>query len=63
MPSPASKARARSELVNLIEAQLNTLEKETFGVVTEAELCEYKGRRDRIHQLCAEVIDDREAAA
>jgi hypothetical protein len=40
MESPDSNARARAELVDLIESQLNTLEKETFGVVTEAELCE-----------------------
>jgi hypothetical protein len=62
MPSPHSKARARAELVDLIDSQLNTLEKETFGVVTEAELCEYEDRRDRICQLYAELID-REAAA
>ena len=62
MPSPDSKALARTELVDLLESQLNTLEKETFGVVTEAELCEYEDRRDRIRQLYAELID-REAAA
>ena len=62
MPSPDSKTRARAELVDLLESQLNTLEKETFGVVTEAELCEYEDRRDRIRQLYAELID-REAAA
>ena len=62
MPSPDSKTRARAELVDLIESQLNTLEKETFGVVTEAELWEYDDRRDRIYQLYAELIE-REAAA
>ncbi len=62
MTSPGSKARARAELVDLIESQLNTLEKETFGVVTEAELCEYQERCDRISHLYAELID-REAAA
>ena len=41
MPSPDSKTRARAELVDLIESQLNTLEKKTFGCVTEAELWEY----------------------
>ena len=30
MPSHDSKTRARAELVDLIESQLNTLEKETF---------------------------------
>ena len=39
------------------------LEKGTFGAVTQAELCEYEGRCDRIRLLYAEVIDDREAAA
>jgi len=62
MPSPDSRARAHAELVDLIESQLNTLEKETFGVLTEAELCEYEDRRDRVCQLYAELIN-REAAA
>ena len=62
MPSPDSKTRAHAELVLLIESQLNTLEKETFGVVTEAELWEYDDRRDRIYQLYAELIE-RAAAA
>jgi len=62
MTSPGSKARVRAELVNLIDSQLNTLEKETFGVVSEAELCDYEDRCDRIRQLYAELID-REAAA
>ena len=62
MPSPGSKTRARAELVDLIESQLNTLEKKTFGCVTEAELWEYDDRRDRICQLRAELVD-REAVA
>ena len=62
MTSPDSKARARTKLVDLIESQLKILEKETFGVVTEAELREYENRRDRIRQFYAELID-REAAA
>jgi hypothetical protein len=62
MPSPDSEARARAELVDLLESQLNTLEKETFGCVTEAELGEYDDRRDRICHLYAELIE-REAAA
>jgi hypothetical protein len=57
MPSPTPKQRARAELVDLIESQLNTLEKKTFGCVTEAELWEYEDRRDRISQFCAELID------
>ena len=62
MPSPGSKTRVRAQLVDLIESQLNTLEKETFSVLTEAELCEYEDRRDRICQLYAELVN-REAAA
>ena len=62
MPSPNRKTRARAELVDLIESQLNTLEKETFGCVAKAELREYEGRRDRISQLYTELID-REGAA
>jgi hypothetical protein len=61
MPSPDSNTRARAELVDLIESQLNTLEKKSFGC-TEAELWEYEDRRDRICQLYAELID-REGAA
>ena len=57
MLSPGSKTRARAELVDLIESQLNTLEKETFGGITEEELCEYEDRRDRICQLYAELIN------
>ena len=57
MLSPTPKQRARAELVDLIESQLNTLEKKTFGCVTEAELWEYEDRRDRISQFCAELID------
>ena len=62
MSSPDSKARARVELADLIETQVNTLEKETYGVVTEAELREYEDRCERIRQLYAELLD-REAAA
>jgi len=62
MPSPDSKTRAQAELVQLIESQLSTLEKETFGVITEAELCEYENRRDRIGQLYAELVDGKAAA-
>jgi hypothetical protein len=57
MASPDSTTRARAELVDLLESQLNTLEKETFGCVTEAELWEYEDRRDRICHLYAELID------
>ena len=62
MPSPDSKTRARDELVDLLESQLNTLENQTFGCVTETELCEYEDRRDRICQVYAELIDQRPPA-
>jgi hypothetical protein len=62
MPSPDSKTRARAEMIDLIESQLNTLENQTFGCVTETELCEYEDRRDRICQLYAELIDQRASA-
>jgi hypothetical protein len=41
---------------------VNTLEKETYGCVTEEELREYEDRCDRIRQLYTQLID-REAAA
>jgi len=62
MPSPDSKTRARAEMIDLLESQLNTLENQTFGCVTETELCEYEDRRDRICQLYAELIDQRVSA-
>ena len=62
MASFDSKARHYAEIVELIESQLDTLEKETFGCLTDADLCEYEDRRDRICQIYAEVID-REPAA
>ena len=62
MSSPDSKIRARAELVDLIESQLNTLKKKTVGCFTEAELWECEDRRERICQLYAELID-RETAA
>jgi len=63
MPSPGSNARVHAELVGLIEAQLKTLEKETFGGVTKTELSEYETRGKRIRKLYAELINNREAAA
>ena len=63
MPSPDSKTRARTELIHLIQSQVHTLEKETYGSVTEAELREYEDRCDRIRQLYAQLSDNQEAAA
>jgi len=52
----------RGELTTLLSEQMDVLERETFGGVTEEELCEYEDRRDRMCALYAELID-REAAA
>lgn len=62
MSSPDSKTHARAELFDLIESQLDTLEKEKFGCITKAELVEYDDRCDRIHQLCAELSEGEAAA-
>jgi hypothetical protein len=42
----------QSALLLLMERQVETLEKETFGGATEAELREYDERREQIHALC-----------
>jgi hypothetical protein len=52
----------RGELVALLDEQLDALERETFGGVTEAELCAYEDRHDRISKLYDELLK-REAAA
>lgn len=57
-----SPQQIRGELTSLLNEQMDVLERETFGGVTEAELCEYEDRYDRICELYAELID-REAAA
>ena len=45
----------RNELIQLTEKQINTLEKRTFGVVTEAEQSEYEERQERIRDLFIEL--------
>jgi hypothetical protein len=45
----------RSELIQLTEKQISTLEKRTFGGVTEAELSEYEERQERIRDLFIEL--------
>lgn len=55
MTSLDSNARARDELVDLIRSQLNTLEKEAFGVVIE-------DSHERSCQLFAKLIDQEAAA-
>jgi hypothetical protein len=44
-----------SELVQLMEKQIESLEKEAFGGVTDAERREYENRQDRIDELCDKV--------
>ena len=43
--------QTRGELIQLLNKQLGTLEKETFGGLTTTERREYEVRRERIHQL------------
>jgi hypothetical protein len=45
----------RSELVQLMEKQVDTLEKQTFGGIDEAEQREYDERQKLIHVLCDEL--------
>jgi hypothetical protein len=51
----------RRELTTLLNEQMDLLERENLGGVTEDELCEYEDRHDRICDLYAELVD-REAA-
>jgi len=48
-----------AELADLLESQLISLEKETFGCATEAELREYEDRRDRIGHLYADSLTEK----
>jgi hypothetical protein len=43
------------ELVQLMEKQIDSLEKETFGGLTDAELHEYEERQERIDELCDQL--------
>lgn len=45
----------RSELIQLTEKQIGTLEKRTFGGITEAEQSEYEERQERIRDLFIEL--------
>ena len=45
----------RSELIQLTEKQISTLEKRTFGSITEAEESEYEERQERIRDLFIEL--------
>jgi hypothetical protein len=50
-----SQEHIRSELIQLTEKQISTMEKRTFGSVTEAELSEYDERQERIRDLFIEL--------
>jgi DNA-binding NarL/FixJ family response regulator len=43
------------DLVQLMEKQIESLEKETFGGLTDAERREYEERQDRIDELCEKL--------
>jgi len=43
------------ELVQLMQEQIETLEKETFGGATEAERRVYAERENRIDELCEKL--------
>jgi hypothetical protein len=50
-----NREHVRSELIQLTEKQISTLEKRTFGGVTQAELREYEERQERIRDLFTEL--------
>jgi hypothetical protein len=58
MTSPDPK----HELVDLLDQQLCSLEKQVFGVVTDPELRDYEARRDRIVELYKEIVEPPMAA-
>jgi hypothetical protein len=45
----------RHELTELIQEQINSIEKETYGGATDAERWEYEERRKRIDELHCEL--------
>jgi hypothetical protein len=50
------------ELVQLMERQIDSLEKETFGGLTEVERREYEERQGRIDELCDKLRHPHPAA-
>jgi hypothetical protein len=50
--NPAARPR---ELVQLMERQIDSLERGTFGGLTEEERREYEERQERIDELCDEL--------
>jgi hypothetical protein len=51
----SNREHVRSELIQLTEKQISTLEKRTFCGVTEAEAREYEERQERIRDLFTEL--------
>jgi hypothetical protein len=49
------RVRVRRELNELIQKQIDTIEKETFGGTTDPERREYKERQKRIDELFDEL--------
>jgi hypothetical protein len=45
----------RTELIQLTEKQISTLEKQAFGGITKAEQGEYEERQQRIRDLFTEL--------
>jgi len=54
--------RLHSELVALLEKQIETLEKETFVELTEKDVCEFEDRYRRIRELQGELLSPQAAA-
>ena len=50
-----NQEQLRCELIRLTEKQIDTLEKRTFGGITEEEQSEYEERQDRIRDLFVEL--------
>jgi hypothetical protein len=50
-----NQEQLRNELIQLTEKQINTLEKRTFGGITEVEQREYEERQESIRELAIEL--------
>ena len=50
-----NQEQLRNELIQLTERQIDTLEKRTFGGITEAEQSEYEERQERIRDLFVDL--------
>ena len=50
-----NREQVQRELVQLLEKQIDTLAKEAFGGLSNAELREYEEQQKRIHTLYAQL--------